>query len=298
MEKRRSRDALYIIIILLLLGVIAFLIYRNYDYKKQTEIYIKQIEENSYQKDSLMNELEDMYQSYATLVTNNDSLNKKLAEQKQKVQELMEELRRVKASDRAKIQQLKDEISVLRSVLKSYIRQIDSLYEKNQILQTENRQIKQQYQQVIEQKQQLEEQTDSLKKTVKIAQQLTAYYINVSPLNKRGKVTKRHKKTRKFEVCFTISENKITPKGRKKVYIRVAKPDGEILINSKSGTFKYQGKDIYYSAYKEIDYDGNAQNLCIYYDASENTEQLVEGKYTVFIFVDGVLIGDKSIVLK
>ncbi len=257
---------------------------------------IQQLEQNTFEKDSLMSELEDMYLSYSQLKTNNDSLNQKLENQKQRIEALMEELRRVKANDRAKIKQLKEEIATLRKIMKSYIRQIDSLYERNQILITENRQIKQQYQQVVEEKQVIEQEADSLKTTVKLAQQLTVSYINFSALNKRGKITKRIRKAHKFEVCFTLTENKIAPKGRKKVYIRVAKPDGEILLNSKSGLFKYQDKEIYYSAMREINYDGKAQNVCVYFDNPYT--DLPSGTYTVFIFVENYQVGDKTITLK
>ncbi len=293
---KKNSNFVYITVILLLLLLVVYLLYDRYKLKKNTKIMIEQIQQNAYEKDSLMNELEDIYQSYEGLMTTNDSLNKKIIEQKQHIQDLMQQLRHTRNVDRAKIKQLKEEVKTLRKILKSYIRQVDSLYEQNQILLTENRQIKHQYQQVVEEKEQLTQMADSLKKTVKEAQYLTAYYIEVKALNKRDKKTRRHRRTRKFEVCFTLSQNRVAPKGKKKIYLRIAKPDGEILLNSKSQTFTFEGKEIYYSSYREIDYDGNAQNLCIYYDASSN--KLVKGTYTVFIFADGVLIGDKKITLK
>jgi hypothetical protein len=89
--------------------------------------------------------------------------------------------------------------------------------------------------------------------------------------------------------------NKVAKTGTKKIYLRIARPDGEILINSNSSTFMYQGKEIFYSAMKEIDYQGKDTDVCIYY---LNDTQLPPGKYTAFIFIDGNLVASHEIYLK
>jgi len=293
-EKKRSNLILWLLIGILLVALI-WTVYDKISIQKDCQATIETLEKTAADKDSLQLELEQIYMQYDQLKTNNDTLNYKLSKEKEKVAKLLEEIRRVKASDKAKVKQLKDEVETLRKIMKSYIRQIDSLYQKNQILMQENKQIKQQYNVVLTEKEQLKEVKDSLQQTVKIAQELEARQVTFEALNRRNKPTSRIKKTNKFEVCFTILANKVAQKGTKTIYLRIAKPDGEILINEHSGTFIYEGKEIYYSAAREVEYNGQDTPVCLYY---LNETELPKGKYTAFVFADGKIIFDKEITLK
>ncbi len=294
-EKTQSRNTVLWILLFIFALLIIFLVYTNIKTKKQYQQTIYNLERTAEEKDSLQLELEQIYVQYQQLKTNNDTLNQRLDAQKQKVAKLLQELRRVKATDRQKIEQLKQEVSLLRNIMRSYIRQIDSLYQKNQVLIAENKKIKEQYTAVIVEKQELEQVADSLKKTVEIASSLEARPVSFVALNKRDRETRRIRKTQKFQVCFTLLANKIAKTGNKKVYLRIARPDGEILINEQSSTFQYEGKDIFYSAMKEIDYEGKDTQVCIYY---QNKTELPAGKYTAYVFVDGKLVLTTEINLK
>ncbi len=294
-EKNQSKNTILWILLFLFALLIIFLVYSNLKTKKEYQKTIYNLEQTAAEKDSLQSELENIYAQYQDLKTNNDTLNQKLNAQKQKVAQLIQELRHVKATDKQKVEELKQEVVLLRNIMKSYIKQIDSLYQKNQVLVKENRQIKQQYSAVVVQKQQLEQVADSLKKTVKIAATLEARPISFLALNRRDRTTRRIRRTKKFQVCFTLLANKIAPKGTKTIYLRIARPDGEILINDNSSTFVYQGKEIFYSAQKQVDYQGKDTQVCIYY--SNNTE-LPSGKYTAYVFVGDRLILTNEIELK
>jgi len=297
MEKKEQSHSNIILWILLLIFslLVIFLVYTNVRTKKEFQQTIENLERTVEERDSLQIELEQIYVQYQQLKTNNDSLNKKLDVQKERVAQLIQELRRVKVTDKQKIEQLKQEVALLRNIMRSYIRQIDSLYQKNQILVEENRKIKEQYTAVIIEKQELEQVADSLKKTVEIASTLQARPISFLALNKRDKETKRIRKTNKFQICFTLLANQIANKGVKKVYLRISRPDGEILINENSSTFNYQDKEIFYSAMKEVDYQGKDTQVCIYY---LNSTELPAGKYVAYIFVDDKQVLTTDITLK
>lgn len=286
----------YKITIILLSFIIIYFIFDKVNAMKQKEIMVSQIETQTLEKDSLNDELEDLLFAYEGLETNNAQINDSLAAQQVKIQELIEELQNVKASDYYRIQQLKDEVETLKTIMKSYVKQIDSLYQENQILIAENTQIQNQYDQQVQHTQDLTTQNDSLQETIQVAKELTAYSLNFTALNQRGKETQRINKVEKFQICFLLSENKIITTGRKYLYIRVTKPNGEVLRNSSSGFFSYQGSDIAYSAVKEIEYDGSSQQLCMYYNI--DVDDLPDGTYTVFIFSEGKEIGDATITLK
>ncbi len=295
MTDKRSNLGYKIIIILLFIALIA-LVFDKINTKKENNNLITKIETTSFQKDSLRGVLEDLYLSYNSLQTNNKKINDSLQSQQQRVKKLMQELRNTKSNEYGKIKTLKKEVETLKKIMKSYVRQIDSLYQKNQILITENKHIKTQYSQVVDENDQLATQNDSLAETVKIAKTLSAYSEQIVALNRRGKTTRRIRKAKKLQICFLLSENKVSTKGKKYVYLRVTKPDGEVLRNDNSGFFNYEDKSIAYSAVKEIDYDGNSQNICIYYDMTN--EDLPRGEYTAFLFIDGKEIGDTNIKLK
>ncbi|MBN2890766.1 MAG: hypothetical protein JXL97_02775 [Bacteroidales bacterium] len=296
MTKKQSNLG-YKITIILLSAVIAWLVYDKITTGKENNALIAEIEETSFQKDSLNSELSELYLTYNELYTNNESLNDSLGNQQQKIKELMEEISKVKSNDYARINQLKTEVETLKKIMKSYVRQIDSLYQENKILIAENTEIKHNYTQVVDINEQLTEQKDSLQETVNVAKELTAYNTSFVALNQRGKTTDRIKKAEKFQICFMMSENKVATTGRKNIYIRVTKPgSGEVLRNDNSGFFNFQGESIAYSSVRTLEYDGSAQDICLFYDI--NTEDLPEGDYTVFIFVDGRQIGDKTITLK
>lgn len=296
MENKNSNLGYKITIIVLFL-IIAFFVFDKIKSSKLQDETTEQVVVSTKQKDSLQNELETLYDTYNSLKTNNEAINDSLTAQKQRVTELIEQIKHTGSTNKYKIKELKKEVETLKKIMKSYVKQIDSLYTQNKILVTKNTKIKNQFTEVQNQNEILVQKKDSLEQTVKIAEKLSTYNIQFEGLNKRGKTTNRIKKVKRFQSCFTLSENQITSKGRKKIYLRVTKPDGYVLRNSSSGFFNYQGKSIAYSAVKEIDYNGNQQDICMYY-LLENEENLPAGKYTIFIFADGYKIGDKNITLK
>lgn len=295
MSEKKSNSG-YKITIILLSVVIAWLLYDKITTGKENTELITEIEVTSFEKDSLRNELSDLYLTYSDLQTNNASLNDSLSKQQEKVKELMDELSKVKANDYARIQQLKKEVETLKKVMKSFVHQIDSLYQENQVLIAENTQIKENYDEVVVINENLTSEKDSLEQTVTVAKELTAYNTSFVALNKRGKTTNRIKKVQQFQLCFMLSENKIASTGRKNVYIRITQPgSGAVLRNDNSGFFNFQGNSIAYSSVRQVEYDGTSTDVCIFYDLV--IEDLPKGDYTAFIFVDGKQIGDKKITL-
>ena len=102
-------------------------------------------------------EMENEYSGFAVqydemkVHISNDSLIRQLDREKQRTQQLLEELRQTKASNARRIAELKKELATVRTVMKDYVRQIDSLNatnarltEENQIVRRENQQVKEQ----------------------------------------------------------------------------------------------------------------------------------------------------------
>lgn len=246
-------------------------------------------------------EMENEYSTFATqydelqIQINNDSLREKLESEKLKTQRLLEELRQVKTSNAAEIMRLKKELKTVRAVLRSYVMQIDSLNKINAALQEENKEVKSKYSAATRQISNLSKEKESLNEKVTLASQLDATNIVTEPLNKRNREARKAKDVKKLAVSFTIVKNITAKTGNKTVYVRIAKPDNEVLTKSDSNTFPYEDRNISYSMKKMIEYTGEEQTVTLYWDVEEF---MPSGTYKVYVFADGNMIGQGSFTLK
>ncbi len=240
-------------------------------------------------------ELETMYRQYEGLKTNNKELNEQLEIEKEKITETLNQLKRVKRNDYAKIKLLQEETETLKTIMKDFVKQIDQLNTENKRLNIENVEITQNYMDEVLRTETLTYLKDSLSIQVKKAKVLKAENISILPLNLRDNETNRASKLNKIKVCFTIDDNVLAKAGSRYAYIRIAGPDGIILMSAESGMFDYQGKTIAYSSKRDFTYTGKKIDVCMFWTA--NSEQ-VSGKYDVDIFMDGSQIGEQSLTLK
>ena len=245
-------------------------------------------------------EMENEYSGFAVqydemkVHISNDSLIRQLDREKQRTQQLLEGLRQTKATNAAEITRLKKELTTVRTVMRTYVRQIDSLDQINKQLAKENTRVRQQYQEQTKVVEQLTVDKQIAEEKVALASQLDAAAITVTPHNKRGKEEHKVKNVTQFVVNFTIVKNITVQTGEKTVYLRITKPDGEPLVKDASNTFKYENVNLEYSAKKYIEYTGEQQEVTMYWDVEE---YLSAGTYNAYLFVDGVMIGEQSVTL-
>ena len=289
MEKNKKLVGAVIILIIIVAGV-SFLAVNEYRKNKEmTEVFAveKQEMENDY---STFAAQDDELQ----IQINNDSLREKLESEKLKTQRLLEELRQVKTTNAAEILRLKKELKTVRAVLRTYVIQIDSLNRLNAALMEENKEVKSKYSAATAQISTLAEEKKSLNEKVTLASQLDATNISVLPMNKRGRKARKVKDVKKIAISFTIVKNITAETGNKTLYVRIAKPDNEILSKGNT-TFAYEDKEITYSIKKYIEYTGEEQSVTVYWNVEEF---LPSGTYNVYIFADGNMIGQNSFTLK
>ena len=240
------------------------------------------------------NELSLQYEGYKFSV-GNDSLVALLSTEQAKVQRLLEELRTVKATNAREISRLKKELAPLRKIMRNYVMQIDSLNRANEALKEENKQVVKKYQQASSTAATLKKEKEKLTERVTLASRLDATDISVTPVNARGKAQKRIKRMQQFVVNFKIAKNITAPVGEKTIYVRILKPDDDVLVKNRSNLFSFEGKEINYSMKKIIEYEGEEVAVTLYWDIEEF---LSPGTYRVDIFADGNHIGKKSFTLE
>ena len=139
-----------------------------------------------------------------------------------------------------------------------------------------------------------EEEKKNLDKKVTLAAQLDATNIRIEPRNKRGKVAKKVKDVVKLAISFTVVKNITAENGERTIYVRITKPDNDVLTKSASNTFPYENRTLVYSIKKYIEYNGEEQNINVFWDVEEF---LYAGNYRVDIFEGGNLIGSQTFML-
>lgn len=277
-----------VIVIILLLGGVGVLYY-NLHKQRQENTEMEKLADLD--KKEMENEYQQFANQYSEMKTqiNNDSIVAQLTQEQERTQRLLTELRNTKSSDAREIARLKRELATVRKVLRSYVIQIDSLNRLNQNLTAENSRIKGQYAEANRQIEGLNTERASLSEKVAIAAQLDATGISMTPLNKRGKRTKRLKKAKRFQVNFAIARNVTAASGMKTVYVRVTTPAGTLLGNA--GSFNYENRSLSCSAKRSIEYSGRETSVSLYIDVNQT---LQSGTFNVSIFADGNMIGSRN----
>jgi len=291
-EKEITRKTWWImgiILLILLLGVGGYYIwFQRQQMQEMADMF-------ALEKEILFDDFEEIslqYEGFKFSVSN-DSLIFLLITEQEKVQRLQEELRTVKSTNARRINELKNELETLRKIAQSFVVQIDSLNSENEKLKDENKQVTQQYQRVASQAARLSKEVDNLSERVQKASRLDAVNIQMSPINNKGKAAKLDK-AEQLMLTFILSKNITAPVGEQTIYVRLMKPDDDVLLKPNYGNFRFENKDIAYSLKKSIEYDGEEQPVTMYWPVEE---YLSPGTYRVIIFAGENQIGLKPIKL-
>ncbi|MBQ2291585.1 MAG: hypothetical protein II248_05470 [Paludibacteraceae bacterium] len=249
-------------------------------------------------KEILEDEYSDLvaqFDGFQNIEIHNDSLISELARERQRVQDLLEELRITKATDSRRIEELRKELATLRTIMVSYVNQIDSLDRTNKLLQEENIQVKQQYEEKARQAEKLEQERAQLVEVVTRASMLELSDFEVVKLNHRDRKTTFFSQIQKLEFKFNIARNITTEPGTKTMYLRITSPNGEVMQKTEEDVFPFENQDIAYSVAKEFEYEGESVSIAMYWSVEEILEK---GLYNADFFVDGQLIGSFPFTLK
>ena len=288
---RDKKDKMLLIVIgclsvVLILLFIFFLVERS-----QNKEHIAVIHQ---EKEMLEQELTDLSHNYDDLKTSNDTLNEKLLQEQEKIATLLDQMKKFRDNSYAEINRYKREIGTLKTVLRSYVVQIDSLNQLNLKLAKENTEVRKQMDWVRERNQKLENQQKDMKEVIARASALKTENFTVYPVNKKDRET-NWKKCFNLKAEFVITKNVTAKRGERTIYLRLKRPDDKVIAFSDKSFFKYQNVSLTYSAKREITYEGDRLEMAIYWP---NDGSLVKGKYTAELFCDNEIIGTTEFFLK
>jgi len=293
-EKKINVNALYGVLGLLVV-VLAVAVYMLLDTRKNLNLVSSDLSEKTeffrIEKDSLEGELRNIYFRYDTLETNNLDLQVEMQQQKEKIDKLIS----LQAEDTYKIRMYRKEMETLRTVLRSYIVQIDSLNMQNQELMAENKQLRNTELRLSTEKKQLEEDKTQLEEIKDMATTLQASRIDMVMLNKRDKESDRIRTAVKVRVDFVLRANNVATAGEKRISLRIIRPDLVVLGSPKLEVIDINEEQIPASASRVINYENEDLPVSIFW---ANDGEIVPGEHTVELYSEGKLIGTSSFVLK
>jgi len=293
-EKKTNVNALYGVLGLLVV-ILAVAVYMLLDTRKNLNLVSSDLAEKTeffrVEKDSLEGELRNIYFRYDTLETNNLELQVEMQQEKEKIEKLIS----MQAEDAYKIRMYRKEMETLRTVLRSYIVQIDSLNMQNQELMAINKQLRNTELRLENEKEQLEKDKSQLEEIKDLATTLQASQINMVLLNKRDKESSKVRTAEKARVDFVLRANKVTPAGEKLIFLRIIRPDQVVLGSPQLEMVEFNEEQIPASASRVINYENEDLPVSIFWT---NDGEIVPGEHAVELYSEGKQIGKASFVLK
>ena len=287
MEQNGLKKVMYLLIVVavLLAGALAYVWYQQSSLVKELTI----------DKENLTREMISLQNDYATLSSDYDTINSQLDSSREEVSQLIERIKKTEATNRSKIRQYERELGTLRSIMKNYIVQIDSLNTLNRRLTADAAAARRETAEARRQSEQLTRTVENLTGQIAVGSVIKARGLRMEAFNASDKITDRSSRVVRLLTPLSLVENDLAAKGPVRVYVRVKGPDGILLTNSSQRTFEVNGEPMICSASREVDYQGKEVELSIYLN---DIPEYVKGIYTVEAYTEQSKLGEAEMMLR
>ena len=290
-EKKEKRGSLRGTAIILAVVAAVLAVALAYVYLQKSKL-VSELED---EKEDLTEQIVALQSDYENLSSEYDVINSQLDSSREEVAQLVDRIKKTQAVDREKIRQYEKELGTLRSIMRSYIVQIDSLNTLNHKLTIEAANARKEAQEAGRRNEELTARVESLAGQVAVGSVLKARGVTLQAYNSSDKVTDRSSRVVRMLVNLTISENELAPKGPIRVYVRVTDPEGYLLQDGTNANFTYAGEAMAATASREVDYTGSDVDLSIYIN---NIDSYTKGVYTAEVYTTQSLLGKAEVLLR
>jgi cell division protein FtsB len=286
-EKKGPRTLMTVLAIVaaVLALVLGYLLYQRNTLVSQLEV----------EKADLAKQMVQLQSDFSALSSDYESINHQLDTSREQVAQLIEKLAKTQATNRSKIRQYEKELGTLRSIMKGYIVQIDSLNTLNKKLTADAAAARREAAESRAANEQLTQQVESLASQVSAGKILKARGISLLAHYSNDKAGDRHSRVRYMTANLSLVENALADKGPVRIYVRVKDPEGILLNNTESTSFTAGGEVLQATASREVDYEGNEVDLTIYIN---DTGEFVKGVYTLEVYTEQSLLGRAECMLR
>ncbi len=245
-------------------------------------------------RDSIESNLSSLIVDFDDLQTTNDSMSLTIVEERHRADSIINQLKRERTFNYNKLKQYEKEVGTLRTVMKGYLQQIDSLNNLNKKLITENVTYRRKISDQELRAEKAEERAKELDNIVAQGSVLRGRDISMATLNERGTEVTRIKRADRLRVDFTISSNEFAEPGNVEIFLRIISPDGFPLSTEALPTFTFEGQRLTYSASRTVDYQNQDLPVSIFYNGSG----YIEGVYRIELYTGGYLLAKSQVTVK
>ena len=254
------------------------------------------VNELNVEKEELTSQMIALQNDYATLSSDYDMINSQLDSSREEVSQLIERIKKTEATNRSKMRQYEKELGTLRSIMRNYIVQIDSLNTLNKKLTADAAAARREAAESRKKSEELSKTVKDLSGQVAVGSVVKARGLKLEAYNASDKITDRSSRVVRLIASLALVENDLAAKGPVRVYIRVKDPDGILLTNSSQRTFSVAGGEpMICTASREVDYEGKEVELGIYIN---DIPSFAKGIYTIEAYTEQTKLGDAELMLR
>ena len=255
----------------------------------------KLVGELNSEKQDLTEQILALQADYEGLPSEYDVINSQLDSSREEIAQLVEKVKKTEATNRAKIRSYEKELGTLRSIMRGYIVQIDSLNTLNHKLTAEAASARREAATAKRQNEELTQQVEELSGRVTVGSVIKARGIRMEAYTSADKLTDRSNRVSRLLVNLSLVENELAQRGPLEVFVRVFDPDGNLLSDGKGATFTLGEETLQATASREVDYQGLEVDLGIYVN---NIPSFTKGIYTVKAYTNASLLGSAELLLR
>lgn len=274
-----------LLVVVVLAGVLGYIWYQKSNMVKELEV----------DKQALTQEMIQLQNDYASLSSEYDEINSQLDSSRMEVTQLIDRLTKTEATNRGKIRQYEKELGTLRTIMRSYIVQIDSLNTLNKKLTADAAAARKEAAESKRQSEQLTKQVEKLQGRVATGAVIKARGLNLVAYNASNKATDRSSRVTHMTVNLSLVENALAESGPVRVYVRLIGPDGAMLSSGSPSSFTSNGVQMLYTASREVDYQGSEVDMTIYIN---KIPEYVKGRYVVEAYTKSGSLGTAELMLR
>ena len=287
MDDKNLKNVMYALIaaIVVLGGVLGYMLYQKAQMVKELEI----------DKADLTQEMVQLQNDYASLSSDYDTINAQLDSSREQVSQLIERLTKTEAINRSQIRKYEKELGTLRTIMRSYIVQIDSLNTLNKKLTADAEAARREAAESKRQSEQLSKQVEKLEGRVATGSVIKARGVRLVAYNSSDKPTDRSSRVTYMMVNLSLVENALAAAGPVSVYVKLTAPDGTVLTAGSTTTITIGGETIPCVASREVDYQGAEVDMSIYIN---KIPEYVKGTYVVEVFSKQGRLGSADVILR
>lgn len=291
-KKPRDLTPYWIVMGLVLIAIIVFFYIQNENLEEEKALQQQVLNDTILQLDSISTELNNRILTISQLGGEIDTLLKVQAQLEADKKSLI----RQRNSERNYAASLKDKVDGYQQLLLLKDEEIKQLKKLAKELLTENTELKEEKQVLSQSIEEINQEKAKLQEKVAFASRLSvsglkAYAVSSNGREREGSFKNRH--IDQLKITFSVNENSVAPIEGKELLIRIVAPDGNVLFDVArgSGSFTFEGREMFFTQKQEILYDKRSQLVSLFY---KKGSEYAEGKHTLEVYTDEYLMGKGS----